>query len=220
MDRAIVSKTKAITLVGGGDADSAMLEEAQKFAPTLVACDGGAGFVLKNKGNPEAVIGDMDSIDARTKAAIAPDRLHFVAEQDTTDFEKALLRIEAPLILGVGFLGGRLDHELAVLHALVKYDSPKVILLGREDIAFVAPERIALDLPIGSRLSLFPLGPVSGVSEGLEWPIKGLSFDPLSKIGTSNRVTGPVELSFSNRAMLLILPRAGLSAVIDALGAG
>lgn len=217
MKRVIVSKTNAITLVGGGDTDSATLETALKIAPILVACDGGARFALKNKGSIEAVIGDMDSIDARTKAAIAPDRLHFVAEQETTDFEKALLRIEAPFILGVGFLGGRLDHELAVLHALVKYDSAPVILLGREDVAFVAPKHLTLSLPFESRLSLFPLGPVAGTSEGLRWPIDGLEFETGSRIGTSNAVTGPVDLRFDARRMLVILPREALNEVIIAL---
>jgi thiamine pyrophosphokinase len=39
---------------------------------------------------PEAVIGDFDSIRPAARTALPPDRLHPIAEQDTTDFDKAL----------------------------------------------------------------------------------------------------------------------------------
>ena len=47
--------------------------------------------------------------------------VHAVGEQETTDLEKCLYSVEAPLFLGVGFLGGRVDHQLAAMNALVKY---------------------------------------------------------------------------------------------------
>jgi thiamine pyrophosphokinase len=99
----------------------------------------------------------------------------------------------------------------------MRYDSQPVVLLGAQDVVFLAPKQCALSLPIGSRLSLFPMGPVSGRSEGLRWPIDGLEFAPGARIGTSNEVCGPVTLAFEARHMLVILPRAALPVVIDAL---
>lgn len=213
----IVSKSTPITLLGGGDVTSDTLTEALTHAPILVACDGGAKFALQNNVQPVAVIGDMDSIDAESRERIGEDKLFLVAEQDTTDFEKALLGCEAPLMLGVGFTGARLDHELAAFSALVNYDSKNVILLGAEDVVFRAPRTLFLDLPLGMRFSLFPMGQVTGTSEGLRWPINGLAFEPGGRIGTSNEVTSPVQLTFDTPNMLVILPRAALSAVIEAL---
>ena len=73
---------------------------------------------------PQAVIGDLDSISEAGRAAIPPGRLHRVAEQETTDFEKALRHIAAPFVLGVGFAGTRIDHLLAALTTLVRLRRP------------------------------------------------------------------------------------------------
>lgn len=217
MNLSIVSNTAPITLIGGGEVTPDSLTEALSHAPILVACDGGAKFALENNAEPVAVIGDMDSIDAASRAAMGPDRLFFVDDQNTTDFDKALSRCEAPLILGVGFTGARLDHELAAFSALVRYDSQRVVLIGAEDLVFLAPKQLRLKLAIGSRISLFPMGPVHGTSEGLRWTIDGLEFAPDKRIGTSNEVSGPVSLNFDALNMLVIVPRSALAEVIDAL---
>lgn len=166
---------------------------------------------------PEAVIGDLDSISAAARAALSPDRLHLIAEQDTTDFEKCLTRIDAPLILGLGFGGPRLDHWLAVANALVRHPDLPCVILGGADIAFAAPPRISLPLAPGTRVSLFPLAPVTGRSVGLRWPIEGLHLAPDGRIGTSNEALGPVHLEFDAAGMLVILPRATLSLITAVL---
>ena len=71
---------------------------------------------------------------------------------------------------------------------------------------------------MGDRLSLFPMGPVAGESDGLRWPIRGLAFAPHALIGTSNEVSAPdVRLWFDAPHMLVIVPRARLDAVLSAL---
>jgi thiamine pyrophosphokinase len=213
----VVSKTSPLTLIGAGEVTPDLLTEALRYAPTLVACDGGAKFALDNNQMPVAVIGDLDSIDDTVSAQMDRNALHKVSEQESTDFEKALQRCNAPLILGIGFTGGRLDHELAAFSTLMRYDSQPLVLLGAQDVVFLAPKQCTLSLPIGMRFSLYPMAPVSGHSVGLRWPIAGLAFAPGGRIGTSNEVCGPVELSFDARHMLVILPRSALPAVLAAL---
>lgn len=217
MNLPIVSELKPVTLIGGGEVTPDTLTEALTHAPFLVACDGGAKFALDNNVMPRTVIGDMDSITAETKAQIDPSKLHFIPDQDTTDFEKALLECKAPLFLGVGFLGGRLDHQLAAMTALVTFDSHAIVLIGQEDIVFLSPNTLKLELKLGTRVSLFPMGEVSGTSKGLRWAIDPIAFSPNGRIGTSNEAIGDVVLTFDKREMLVILPRACLSLVIDAL---
>ena len=187
------------------------------IAPCLVAADGGADAVLAFGLQPVAVIGDLDSVSAATLAVLDPHRVHRISEQDTTDFDKCLRSISAPLILAAGFTGARLDHGLASFHTLVRHPAQRCILLGGEDICFLAPGILVLDVPKRTRLSLFPMGPVSGRSTGLRWPINDLAFAPDRLIGTSNETTGPVRLSFDNRVMLVILPATCLEAAIAAL---
>jgi thiamine pyrophosphokinase len=215
---AIVQSQEPVTLVGGGDLAPGDLAQALALAPILVAADGGADRVLASGAEPVAVIGDMDSLSAEARGAFA-DRLHPVPEQVTTDFDKALTRIDAPVVLALGFAGGRLDHELAALHSLVLRADRPCLLLGPATLAFHAPPDFRLPLSPGTLVSLFPFAPVTMESEGLLWPTDGLAFAPQSRIGTSNQATGPVRLRPSGPGMLVILPRGSLPPALSALRA-
>jgi len=209
-----------ITLLGGGEVDKDALSEALLLAPKIVAADGGANVARALGKRPEWVVGDLDSVDRQILADTDPSRVLFVAEQETTDFEKCLMRIDAPFVLGLGFTGPRFDHTLAAWNALAKYPRRACLLLGRKDVAFLAPPRLRLELAADTRLSIFPLAPVQGRSRGLRWPIDGLDLSPLGRIGTSNQAEGPVDLEFDGPGALLILPRAALRPAIAALRPG
>jgi thiamine pyrophosphokinase len=214
---AIVRSARGVTLVGGGEIAPEEFTEALALAPTLVAADGGADAALALGRVPQAVIGDFDSITDAGRRAIPADRQHRIAEQDSTDFEKCLTAIAAPFVLALGFTGQRVDHTLAAFSALARHPARRCLIVSDHDVCFLAPPRLALDLPAGARLSLFPLGPVRGESRGLRWPIDGIAFSPEDRIGTSNEVTGPVHLGFDAPRMLVILPRPHLRVTLRAL---
>ncbi|MDQ2094842.1 thiamine diphosphokinase [Rhodalgimonas zhirmunskyi] len=217
----IVHENRPVTLIGGGKVKKSLLRAAIVHAPGVVCADGGARAALKAGLEPLAVIGDFDSIDAKTRAAIAPERLHPVEEQDSTDFEKALRAIEAPLVIGVGFHGGRVDHQLAALHGLLRYPERRVVLLSGQDAVFLLPPELRLDLGTGTRVSLFPMLGVGVRSDGLRWATEGIEFVPGGRIGTSNEAMGPVQLRADGPGMLGIVPVAELARVVEALlGAG
>lgn len=217
MKRHIIHDSKPITLIGGAGFDLAALKQVLTVGTNVVAADGGARAALENGLMPAAVIGDFDSLDAATLNAIPAERLYKITEQKSTDFEKCLSRIEAPLILGVGFCAGRLDHQLAAFNALLRHPNKRCVLIGAEDLVFLAPPGLTLDLPVASRLSLFPMGPVTGRSEGLRWPISGIRFSPAGESGTSNEVCGPVRLEFDAARMLVLLPRTEFTGLVSAL---
>ncbi len=218
MSDPLVESRDPVTLIGGGTLESAQLCLALGAAPRLVAADGGAARALALGHVPEAVIGDFDSVDAATCARLDPARLHRIPEQETTDFDKALRSIRAPFVLALGFVGSRLDHTLGAFNTLARHRDRRCLLLSGEDICFLAPRALDLALPVGTRVSLFPVGPVSGRSTGLRWPIDGIDFAPDSITGTSNEVTGElVSLRFAARAMLVILPQDVLAPALDGL---
>ncbi|MFV1492831.1 thiamine diphosphokinase [Phaeobacter sp. JH18-32] len=220
MKELIVERFEPVTLVGAGAVDPGDLEAALALAPVLVAADGGAAHALAAGYRPVAVIGDLDSLSADVQAQLAPGTLHHVAEQTTTDFDKALRAISAPVVLGVGFLGGRIDHQLAGFNTLMQPHPSPCVLLGPQEVVFHLRGEIALPLVAGEVVSLFPMQRVSGWSEGLEWPIEGLQLDPMARVGTSNRATGPVRIRADGPGLLVILPRARLGVVVGALAAG
>lgn len=215
----LVQTPEAITLLGGGGFAPADLQLALSLAPVLVAADGGADAALAAGHLPRAVIGDFDSVSPATLAAIPPDRLHRIDEQDSTDFGKCLRSVAAPFLIAVGFTGARFDHALAAMSALVRHPQQSCVILGAEEVIFLAPPRLSLPLAAGTRVSLFPMGPVRGQSRGLRWPIDGIDFAPAGRIGTSNEATGPVELEVEG-PMLVLLPRDLLAPALAALSAG
>ena len=120
------------------------------------------------------------------------------------------------MVLGLGFWGGQLDHELAALSVLAG-QSRAIVLLGSDDVVAHIPKQIDLNLVPGTRVSLFSMAAVQGRSFGLEWPIQGLTFLPGARTGTSNRALGPVRLEFEAPGMLVILPRRALGALVAGL---
>lgn len=204
-------------MIGGGVANLKDLSEARALAPTCVAADGGAALAVAAGVPLAALIGDLDSTTPEVLAQIPRDRRHLITEQDSTDFDKALSRVNAPLILGVGFTGARLDHQLAAFNTLAAFAHRPCILLGPLEIILLAPPHILLPTAPGDVVSLMPLAPVRGRSKGLRWPIDGLPFAPGGQIGTSNQATGPVELTMEGPDMLLILPRRLMAPLVARL---
>ena len=217
MDQRQIQSREGVALIGGGEPSAQSLEDALKIAPRLIAADGGADRAIALGAVPEAIIGDLDSVSDAARARIGAENVIETFDQDKTDFEKCLAVIDAPFIIAVGFANARLDHTLAVMTALVTQAGSPVVVLGEEDVVFAAPMELAIDLDVGSRFSLYPLADVTGRSEGLEWPLDPHAFAPSGRVGTSNRVTGPVRLWFDAPGMLVILPRTALRAALAAL---
>ena len=183
----------------------------------VIAADGGVYAVLESGWAPDLVIGDMDSsgdlpADMR--------RLHLTG-QDDTDFEKCLKRINAPLIIGFGFLDARLDHTLAAIHALVAlpHDAP-ILLLGATDMLLRLRGDITFPATAGERVSIWPLGRQRFQrSRGLRWSLDGLEMAPGQLVGTSNVATGgDVEIVADGGAgYALIRPVAAAASLLQVI---
>lgn len=209
---------ETVTLLGGGDLSASTVARLLRRAPNLVVCDGAAARALEMGQIPQAVLGDLDSLDAATRARLDPATIFELADQDRTDFDKALAAIEAPLVLGAGFMGKRLDHELSCYNALVRNAGRRCILVGDHDICFHAPVSVRLDLPAGTRVSAFPMTDLEVNLRGLVWAHERLALSPMGRVGTSNAATGegPVEIEASRTGLLIILPAAHLDVAIGA----
>ncbi|MDX5402557.1 MAG: thiamine diphosphokinase [Rhodobacterales bacterium] len=217
MQDAIVHADVPVTLIGGGHVDPVVLTDVLRIAPRLIAADGGAAHALAAGHVPEAVIGDMDSLQPADRARLAAGSIHRIAEQDSTDFDKCLTAIRAPLVLGLGFTGPRLDHQMAAFNTLVRQHRQRCILIGPTEVVMLAPPALRLDLDPGATVSLFPMGAVEAKSEGLHWPVGGLNFAPDGRVGTSNRASGPIWLAVTAPKMLLFLPRPVLGHLVETL---
>ncbi len=203
----LVCAPDGATIIGSGKAKSAILSRALLQAPVLVAADGGVARALDCGYMPEAVIGDMDSLPEQCRQDMPPGRMHRIGEQDSTDFDKCIRSIDAPLLVGVGVCGPRFDHGLSSLHSLLCNRHRTIILVTATDTIFLCPPKIRLDVSPGGRVSLFPMGVSTGRSSGLKWNIDGLNMSPAGQIACSNEATtGEVSIEADQPNLLVILP--------------
>lgn len=176
-----------VILVGGGDVDPRRLKELAALNYPIIAADGGAN-ILKTCGlTPIAIIGDLDSLENIEDWKTQTD-VHYLADQNTTDFEKCLTAIDAPLYLCLGFWSSDLGHSLASLHLIARFQAAKnIVIFSKTDTMFATREELNLALAPDQPLSIYPLEPVTFASStGLLYPLNGLFMQQGTYIGTSN----------------------------------
>ena len=180
-----------IILVGGSKINSQLLKTIYK-KHKIYAADSGANFLLSNEMDFEAVIGDMDSIDSQKLSYIKNEKKILISDQNTTDLQKCLSKINSNIFIGFGFIDLRLDHTLASLTAINRKHSARVIILvGEIDTVVWVKGKWSCEIPVGTRLSLWPLGEqFFHSSTGLKYSLKDLTLHPLNLIGTSNETIG------------------------------
>jgi len=193
---AVVDFDDLLVIVGGGLVDLELLAELYASGGRLVGADGGADTIVAAGLKPEVIIGDFDSL-RDPLSWLGKTRLMQIAEQETTDFEKALYSTRAPVTVALGVTGKRFDHTLAALDAVARFASKRsIILVDEEDLALALTEKFSFEIAPGERVSIHPLAPVNfWRSDGLEYPLDAVALAPGVRTGTSNRaVTGPFTI--------------------------
>lgn len=210
-----------MAIVGGGYVDPALLGELARRGFALIGADGGGDAIGAVGLTPDAIIGDLDSLSDRESWARRT-RVIQLAEQDTTDFEKALYSTSAPVTLALGVTGKRLDHTLAALSAVLHYAPQRHLLVVDEvDVALAVVGSFTFDAVAGERVSIHPLLPISFArSSGLLYPLDGLTLEMGKRTGSSNAATGGAVsiVPMDQTPWLLIMSKERLWEMIAALG--
>jgi len=191
-------------------------------AEMVIAADAGA-LALERWGiEPNLVVGDLDSLGlARASeigargATVVP----FPMEKAESDLELAMryaLESGADDIVILGAFGGRLDHALAntMLLADPAYRGWHVrAVQGATQLrALHDGERVTLDGPIGSIVTLLPVGgDAQGVStEGLRYTLAGDTLRFGRSRGLSNEITSsPASVALGTGVLFVVEVRIG-----------
>ncbi len=202
-------KRRALIIANGEPPKKQLLLSLANDASLVVCADGGANIALRFGLQPDAIVGDMDSIHAQ--AFVKFRKITIVEDHDdnTTDLEKAIRWVisqKIELITVVGATGKRLDHSVGNLGVLVKFHSDAQINFvdDRGELEFVGRE-LRFEAKKGTTVSLIPVTRCEGVTTiGLEYALKNECLELGVREGTSNKVTGsPVVITVEQGNLLL-----------------
>ena len=217
-------------IIGGGEfPKKAYPRELIRQADVIVCCDGNAlKAFLRNRGKifndverePDAVVGDMDSMPKRLAEKYSP-ILVKVEEQDDNDQTKAFNYVldhypEVDTIHFIAATGKREDHTVGNLGLLMEYARSEACTVGERSrtidmvsdysTSFAITESCELVLGKGRRISVFsPDNSLTIKSDGLEWPTDKVVFDNWWK-ATLNRTNKDVlTLELSHKSLVLVV---------------
>ncbi len=164
----------------------------------VMAADGGSQHCLALDLRPHVLIGDLDSLESRSRADWEAQGVRVIAhpvEKDQTDLELALVHAKeagAKHITVLGGLGKCWDHSLAnlLLLGLPLFKDLEIVFLHGEQRIFVINGIQRLQADLGDHVSLLPLGgDVHGVTtRGMKYPLNSETLVFGSSRGVSNVV--------------------------------
>jgi thiamine pyrophosphokinase len=158
----------------------------------LLAADGGANHLARLGLRPKAVVGDLDSISADTRAWLGEDRMVHQPDQDRTDLDKALTYVFDELgithLTVLAALGGRTDHDLGNLGLLAhRAMGERLVFMSEEDTILAVAGEASLNARPGETWSFWTFDPSVRVTvEGVRWPIKDARIDVGGRPSISN----------------------------------
>jgi len=141
----------------------------------IVCCDGSVENLIAAGFQPDAIVGDMDSISAELKIRFA-DRIFIDENQDTNDLTKAVewcRRMKYYDIVILGATGKREDHTLGNISLLADYVSYMNVIMVT-DTGVIRPLIKGSSIPSfpGQQVSIFSIDPETEVtSDGLKYPL-------------------------------------------------
>src|SRR5664279_1774766 len=148
-----------------------------KNAKRIICCDGSAQNLLLTGMQPDAIVGDMDSLNDELANRFA-DRIYLDENQETNDLTKAVswcIDMGYKDLVIVGATGKREDHTLGNISLLAEYVREMNIIMVTDTGIFrpyLKSSKIS-SFP-GQQVSIFSIDPETQVTSiGLRYPLSG-----------------------------------------------
>ncbi|MBI2619274.1 MAG: thiamine diphosphokinase [Ignavibacteriales bacterium] len=199
----------ALILANGAPPKRRLLRKARSIADIFVCADGGANIAAALNEQPDLIIGDLDSIKSATVKKFKKVKTRRIADQNSTDLEKALLwaiRKGYDEIMVLGATGGRVDHLTSNLSALGKFSrKARIRFVDDLGVMMAVGSELTFHAMEGTTVSLIPLSRCEGiVTNGLKWELKNSVLEPGVRESTSNAVrSSPVSVKVRRGTLLL-----------------
>lgn len=180
-----------------------------------VCADGAAATCVEYLLQPEVILGDLDSLDTDTRNHFRVSKIIKMADQETTDGEKAIqycIHKNYQVIHILGALGKRVDHTLYNLGLLTKFrhQVAEMTIISNDETVSLITEKKTFAASSGTRISLLPVfGKVENVTtQGLAYPLQKTTLELGHYSSISNRFTGDsATVSISSGQLLVVIER-------------
>ncbi len=181
--------------------------EYLKNAEHIICCDGAAHNLALAGLEPEAIVGDLDSLEKHLEERFS-DRLFRDSDQEINDLTKAVQWCRGKGyndIVILGATGKREDHTIGNISLLADYSKEtKVIMIT--DTGTITPlrESSVISCFPGQQVSIFSIDPETEInSSGLRYPLNKLKSHNWWR-ATLNEATGDsFELRFNGGPLLV-----------------
>ncbi len=192
------------TILGGGEKPGDIcLAYWVEMAEFFFAADWAAMSYERLPRQPDAVIGDLDTMIGRLVGKDDPPHLH-IEDQHTTDMEKCLLHLDHTLY-NVSLLEGFADR----MRLCLSNDHCTSVRIG-------AGTRVSWDLPEGATFSLAPLTAPALLGEvtGAKWPASDAVLINGGDLSISNEVAAtPLRIEVLEGSVLASVRNEWMSTI-------
>ena len=183
----------------------------------VIGVDHGCAIALKNKLSLTMVIGDFDSLSSADYALLKKSGIPlktFPTNKDKSDAELAIdwaIQQGYETLMVLGFSGGRLDHQQALIQAIFKYKHPGLTLQTPDQSIQYLSKGIHLiqkETPF-QVFSMFTFSKAVVSLKGATYPLNKTKIDVTSIYTLSNGwiSQAPAELTLHAGEMLLFRSR-------------
>ena len=177
----------------------------------IICADGGANGLTGTKFVPNIILGDLDSLKPAARRYFSRKKVEIrrIQDQETTDFEKALLYcIEMNLnnITVFGAVSSRPDHTINNFSVLRRYSKTLDIrVIDKEFEIYYINKRTSFAYRKDQTVSLMPMPSAGGITtKGLKYKLQNESLELGTREGTLNLSTAKnVSIEFRKGSLLL-----------------
>ena len=185
---------KALLIAGGTLGNSEKLKALAKVCDVIICADHGYDYAARLGVVPDILIGDMDSIEcggADIEKYVYPTHKDYTDSELIMDYAAEKGYDELYLF---GFTGTRLDHTLANLSFLCRYDTLDAVIIDDFNEIRAAKRENIICGKKGDLVSVIPLGGnLEGVTtENLEYALSDGTISFGTSLGVSNVMTADI----------------------------
>ncbi len=183
-----------------------LLKQAQR----IICCDGAAEKLLRFGLEPDAIVGDLDSLAFQLKQKFS-DKIVHVAEQESNDLSKAFRYCRSKGyddVVILGATGKREDHTLGNLSLLTVYaeELPNIRMITDHGEFFVIFEGGTFPSVKGEQISIISMDGnlVIHSSKNLKYPIKDLKLSYWYQATLNESLSDTFSLEFEPHHPVLV----------------